>query len=275
MIIYKVTNKVNGKVYIGQTTNTLEYRKGQHERSAKCTYRPSVYFHNALMKYGAENFTWEVIDTANSQEELDEKEMKWISIYNSTDKNKGYNLKLGGNGGGKCTESTLQKLRESTISLMKNPEFKNRCLVGLQKGAEAMKRKAQTNFKVTHCSFCGREFIYRPMDHNSTCPKFCSEECKVEARKQHCRIATEAAAKVSLERGKAEQLRIKNCVLDWLKTKPQILREPIKYNSLTSICYILMQITNVGDMRTVMKPFNFTSKREFIKYLLKIYAEQV
>ena len=52
LIIYKATNLVNGKIYIGQTINTLEYRKNQHFREARCEKRKNIYFHNALNKYG-------------------------------------------------------------------------------------------------------------------------------------------------------------------------------------------------------------------------------
>ena len=48
MIIYKVTNLVNQKVYIGQSINTLEHRKSGHYRDAKCQKKATVYFHNAL-----------------------------------------------------------------------------------------------------------------------------------------------------------------------------------------------------------------------------------
>ena len=56
MIIYKATNKINGKVYIGQTINSLEHRKSGHEREARYQKETSVYFHNALLKYGFYNF---------------------------------------------------------------------------------------------------------------------------------------------------------------------------------------------------------------------------
>ena len=71
MIIYKATNKINGKVYIGQTINSLEHRKSGHERDAHCKKKSTVYFHNALLKYGFENFNWEVIKECASQKELD------------------------------------------------------------------------------------------------------------------------------------------------------------------------------------------------------------
>lgn len=53
MIIYKVTNKVNNKVYIGQTVNSIDYRMKQHYKDTK---RDNYYFHNALRKYKVEDF---------------------------------------------------------------------------------------------------------------------------------------------------------------------------------------------------------------------------
>lgn len=66
-IVYKITNKLNGKVYIGQTTEGIEKRWKRH-----CGYQinDGTYFHNAIKKYGAENFTIEIIDKAKNQEEL-------------------------------------------------------------------------------------------------------------------------------------------------------------------------------------------------------------
>lgn len=95
-IIYKVTNLINGKCYIGQTTHDLEWRKKYHIYNTKYCKN---YFLNALKKYGENNFNWEIIDTANSQKELDEKEKYYISFYKTLNKNLGYNLRDGGNGG--------------------------------------------------------------------------------------------------------------------------------------------------------------------------------
>lgn len=71
MLIYKATNIENGKCYIGQTTKTLEHRKREHLDSAK---NPIFRFHRAIKMYGADKFIWEVIDTANTVDELNEKE---------------------------------------------------------------------------------------------------------------------------------------------------------------------------------------------------------
>lgn len=55
MIIYKVTNKINGKVYIGKTKYTLNDRKSQHFSECKL-YNTHNKFHNALRKYERRNF---------------------------------------------------------------------------------------------------------------------------------------------------------------------------------------------------------------------------
>lgn len=90
-IIYKVTNKENNKVYIGQTIQTLQERKNKHYYKARQKNDYNTHFINALRKYPENSFTWEIIDTANSQDELDDKEKEWITYYNSVEK--GYNTK--------------------------------------------------------------------------------------------------------------------------------------------------------------------------------------
>lgn len=96
MIIYCVTNEINGKKYIGQTIHSLNYRKKQHLNSAK-NYRDNCRLLNrAIRKYGEESFRWEVIDTATSQNELNNLESYYIELFNTTDVSKGYNLKGGG-----------------------------------------------------------------------------------------------------------------------------------------------------------------------------------
>ena len=96
MIIYSAKNCVNGKRYIGQTIRSLDQRKRQHLWAS--THKPeiSTHFYKAIQKYGKENFLWEVLDTAETQEELNIKESYWIEKYNTTNPTYGYNLKGGG-----------------------------------------------------------------------------------------------------------------------------------------------------------------------------------
>lgn len=89
-IIYKITNKVNNKVYIGQTRYTLEFRWRQHQHK-----KDNTHFHNAIRKYGPENFSVEVLEECD-YEDLNSKEIFYIAKYNSFAE--GYNLTLGGDG---------------------------------------------------------------------------------------------------------------------------------------------------------------------------------
>lgn len=90
MIIYLVTNIINGKQYVGQTIRPLRERWRDH-----CRVKDDNYFHRAIRKYGADSFRLEVIDTAKSVEELDRKEIFWIKELNTLYPG-GYNLKIGG-----------------------------------------------------------------------------------------------------------------------------------------------------------------------------------
>ena len=83
------TNKKNGKIYIGQTVNSLK------ERNRLRKYGKTI-FDNAFNKYGEDGFDWSIIDTATNITCLNKKESFWIDYYNSTNKNIGYNLMGGG-----------------------------------------------------------------------------------------------------------------------------------------------------------------------------------
>lgn len=95
--IYKITNQINNKSYIGQTRKYFKERWKQHKSVYKnkndTQYNYPLY--RAFRKYGVENFKFEVLEEC-SFEKLDEKEKYWILYYNSY--NKGYNQDLGGKG---------------------------------------------------------------------------------------------------------------------------------------------------------------------------------
>ena len=106
MVIYKVTNLVNGKIYIGQTTE-----KNPIRRWWKHCYDNKTMFDKAIKKYGQNNFKFEVIDLANSQDELNDKERYWISFYDCMAPN-GYNLTSGGRSYCVVSEETRKKMSE-------------------------------------------------------------------------------------------------------------------------------------------------------------------
>lgn len=112
MIIYKATNLINNKTYIGQTVLDLNTRRRQHENSYK--YKSCYAFSRAIKKYGKENFKWEVIDTATTVEELNEKESYYIEFYKSLTSQNGYNLKGGGDNSF-LTEEVKQKISKAQL----------------------------------------------------------------------------------------------------------------------------------------------------------------
>jgi len=91
--IYKITNKINNKFYIGRAYD-LEQRWIKHQ---KYLGHGAPYLHRAILKYGIENFKFEIIEEC-SLEELRDKEEFWIKKLNS--RKLGYNITKGGRGGG-------------------------------------------------------------------------------------------------------------------------------------------------------------------------------
>ena len=92
--IYKIINIINGKIYIGQTTQNLEKRMSKHFSDAKTKRKKSYKIHNAINKYGRDNFKYEVIEYVDNQILLNERECYWIKYYDCI-KN-GYNILVGG-----------------------------------------------------------------------------------------------------------------------------------------------------------------------------------
>ena len=126
MYIYKITNNKNGKVYIGQTIKPIEQRFKRHKNDALNNVL-DTHFARAIRYYGEDAFSIEQIDTAETQEELNQKEQNWIRYYNSVEE--GYNetdalYKCGGNTYKSKTEEEMnkikQKIRESKLG-EKNP----------------------------------------------------------------------------------------------------------------------------------------------------------
>lgn len=109
--IYKATNTINGKVYIGQTIKTVEQRWYEH-----CFYEHEkcVLLNRAIEKYGVKAFTIETIEECPN-DQLDEKEKYWISYYNSF--NTGYNMTLGGSSGFKFDYGAIVEAYENNPNI--------------------------------------------------------------------------------------------------------------------------------------------------------------
>lgn len=88
MIVYLLTNLVNGKMYVGQTIRTLERRLKEHAEADSLIGK-------AIREFGIENFSGEVLETCQTKNQLNEREIFWIAKLNCKVPN-GYNVKDGG-----------------------------------------------------------------------------------------------------------------------------------------------------------------------------------
>lgn len=124
--VYKITNKINNKVYIGITSKGISARWKEHLYNAEheCPFK----LHRAIRKYGKENFTVELIDFCNSWDELAAKEKEYIKQYRSNEDEFGYNLTEGGDGtfGRLHSEETKEKIRQKALGREVSDETKRK-----------------------------------------------------------------------------------------------------------------------------------------------------
>lgn len=122
--IYKITNKINNHIYIGQTRNTIEKRWLEHIKSSKIGDKDyNCPLHLAINKYGKENFIIEKIEECPN-EQLDTAEIYWINKYNSY--YNGYNASLGGNGHTKYNyDDIVNFYLQNNYSILKTCQYFN------------------------------------------------------------------------------------------------------------------------------------------------------
>lgn len=167
MIIYKITNKENNKMYIGQTINSLEDRWHRHCSDALNGVL-DTHFARAIRLYGPDAFTTEVIDYAENQIDLTAKEQYWIKYYNATIC--GYNetdaaYKSGGNTYAAKTEEELNEIKE---------KIRNSKLGGNNPNATSVKCKnINTNEEYHFTSQSEIQAFFNETNH-----QFCSRRCR-------------------------------------------------------------------------------------------------
>lgn len=156
--IYKVTNKLNGKVYIGQSIN-IKQRWKQHRTNATVR-KESLYL--AFQKYGLENFSFEVLETCQ-EKELDEKEQYYISYYNSY--NNGYNMTLGGQNNKVFYSDIICQLWDKGFNVTEI------CLeLGLSRSSVYSRLKDYQNYQPLISNQRGGRQAYETMIKNGTLP---------------------------------------------------------------------------------------------------------
>lgn len=128
-VIYKLTNLVNNKIYIGQTKTSLRKRMISHlSQARKYTKAKKHHLQFAIQKYGSDNFQIEILECCN-QENLNNREIFWIEYFNTTDPNIGYNCTIGGDGCSmkrKVKQSTRSKISEANLDKWKDNEYKRK-----------------------------------------------------------------------------------------------------------------------------------------------------
>lgn len=120
MIVYLVTNKINGKQYVGRTVKRLEQRWAGHCCAAN--KGSTLPLHNAIRKYGRNAFSLEVVAITRDAVELSQLEIQWIERTRSAIE--GYNLTTGGEGaiGYKHTPEALAKMRSRLLGTKRSAE---------------------------------------------------------------------------------------------------------------------------------------------------------
>jgi group I intron endonuclease len=115
MIIYKITNLLNNKIYIGQTNGKNKFYFGGGK-----------IIKIVIKKYGRKNFKWETIVEGNFNNVfIDELEKHYIRLHNATNRNVGYNIELGGSQQKNLSEETKIKIGiKSKEKFIKNPNLK-------------------------------------------------------------------------------------------------------------------------------------------------------
>lgn len=102
MIIYKITNKINGHFYIGKTSKSKEERIRRHFYNA--SYGSETHLYRAIRKYGEQNFFIEELENSIDKSNINEKEIYYISKLNPK-----YNMTSGGDGGSTCNSPNFTK----------------------------------------------------------------------------------------------------------------------------------------------------------------------
>lgn len=125
--IYKIINLVNGKIYIGQTWNSIKQRWFDHKKPSG---KNCIKLHRAIIKYGAENFTTELLTLCSTQESADYLEEYFIKKYNTI--KLGYNIRSGGSRG-KMSEAQKKAVGDFHRGKILSEDTKNKIAKSQQK----------------------------------------------------------------------------------------------------------------------------------------------
>lgn len=140
MIIYKATNKINQKSYIGQTTQRLGQRISEHRNRLNRGDRDHK-FYLAMKKYGFDSFEWTIIAIARTSKGLDKSEVAFIKFFDTFDN--GYNMTEGGDA---ISEETKGKIRNKLLGRKIYPEWTKKRLESWKRNGTDLSGSNNPNF---------------------------------------------------------------------------------------------------------------------------------
>ena len=152
--IYAIENCINGKRYIGQTTNPSDRKRKHFSCSSKCPY-----LSNAIQKYGQSNFDFILLEEHDNLGKTNRREKYWIRELKTLSPN-GYNLREGGDAGGKPSLETREKMRLAQLGKKQSKEQIEKRAVshrGRKNSLETIERMRQSAQKRTKFSMTGRK----------------------------------------------------------------------------------------------------------------------
>ena len=161
MIIYKITNTVNGKVYIGQTTRSLNKRKAEHLAHAQNGVKTHLY--SAIRKYGEHNFIFEEICKANDKQTLNELEIYYINKYNSIEC--GYNMVDGGNN----NVMFIPEVKNRHAEKLRSPETRKNISEGMKRYRKTHPFTEEHRRKLSESAMGNNNFGDKPYDQSISC----------------------------------------------------------------------------------------------------------
>ncbi len=274
MYIYKITNLINNKIYIGQTTKKIEQRLNKHVSEAKCEIegtRPNNYFHNALNKYGVENFKIEIIEEVRTRQELNFKEDYWIKYYNATDKYIGYNLMTGGISGKKSID-TLNKISIKKKFNWQDEELALRMKDGLNKATLKWKQVSKEKHVDIICPVCGTKLRLPKWEAEKRI--YCSKKC---ASVINLTSTSKAASEAKSLIAKINRCKLRKEVLNWSENNIELILNCPKNRISTELneIYSIAAKYNIFDWRTISKAVSGRDSRKDLLEYLKEFIENV
>lgn len=217
--VYKTTNLINGKIYIGQHKHS--------EFDNKYIGSGTMLF-RAIDKYGKENFSCELLEEAYSQDELNKLEKYYVDLYNARDNSIGYNLAEGGIGGSHAAwnKNLTKETNESVAKYVskRNELFETKGFVGCY-GLIGSKNKNSLEYKQTISKilpefehFWRFHYKYEILKHfhiGSKAYKICVETLNLnendESRKTYLQKRRRESFRKAMEKSNSNKVKIK-CV---------------------------------------------------------------